>query len=180
MDAGETATLTVANVTGLVPGLALAGTMLVVDPSHAAFQGLAAGEDGSALIDVLANDSVGDTLTIVSVGAARHGTAAIEDGQVRYTPAADYVGADSTSTVTVTVTGANNAPVGRRHTGRAASSHARHQLEHVLAITRCAHLLSRISPRRLLLRAGRANQMRGLTEGEHADDRDGSWHVCFG
>lgn len=73
MDAGETATLTVANVTGLVPGLARAGTTLVVDPSHAAFQGLAAGEDGSVLIDVLANDSVGDTLTIVSVGAARHG-----------------------------------------------------------------------------------------------------------
>jgi hypothetical protein len=112
VDAGETATLTVANVTGLVPGLARAGTTLVVDPSHAAFQGLAADEDGSVLIDVLANDSVGDTLTIVSVGAARHGTAAIEDGQVRYTPAADYAGATSTSTVPVTVTGANDAPVG--------------------------------------------------------------------
>ena len=54
-------------------------------------------EDVSRLINVLANDTDvdGNTLTISSVGSPTHGTALIEAGQVRYTPAVDYFGPDS-------------------------------------------------------------------------------------
>ncbi|GMG83951.1 hypothetical protein LNKW23_31650 [Paralimibaculum aggregatum] len=81
----------------------------------------------AVLIDVLANDSDadGDTLTIASVSGPASGTAAIEGGQVRYTPAAgfsggvmfdytvsDGMGGSDTATVTVTVAAAaNTAPV---------------------------------------------------------------------
>ncbi len=83
-------------------------------------------EDASTLIDVRANDIDidGDALTISSVGSPSHGTAAIEAGQVRYTPAANYFGADSfgytvgdgaggsaNATVSVTVTSVNDPPV---------------------------------------------------------------------
>ncbi|MDD5472109.1 MAG: cadherin-like domain-containing protein, partial [Sideroxydans sp.] len=83
-------------------------------------------EDSSVLIDVLANDSDadGNTLTITAVGDATHGTVAIENGQVRYTPAANWNGADSfdytvgdgaggtsSGTVSITVTSVNDAPV---------------------------------------------------------------------
>lgn len=49
------------------------------------------------LLDLLANDLDidGDTLSITAVGNAAHGTVAIEDGQVRYSPAAGFVGADA-------------------------------------------------------------------------------------
>ena len=83
-------------------------------------------EDNSILIDVLANDSdlEGDSLSIASVGSAANGTVAIESGQVRYTPNADFNGNDSftytisdgnggtdTATVNVLVTPVNDAPV---------------------------------------------------------------------
>lgn len=50
----------------------------------------------SVLIDVLDNDSDidGDTMTITSVSVASHGTVVIEDNQIRYTPATDFVGTD--------------------------------------------------------------------------------------
>jgi hypothetical protein len=82
-------------------------------------------EDGSVLIDVLANDGDvdGDALTLAAVGVPAHGTAVIEDGRIRYTPAADYHGADSFSyeirdpggltagaTVSVTVSAVNDPP----------------------------------------------------------------------
>ena len=46
---------------------------------------------------MLANDTDidGGPLVIASVGSPSHGTAVIEAGQVRYTPAADYFGPDS-------------------------------------------------------------------------------------
>ena len=76
---------------------------------------------------MLANDTDldGDTLSVSSVTAPAHGTAAANpDGTITYTPAANYNGADSfsytvgdgnggtaTATVTVTVTGVNDGPV---------------------------------------------------------------------
>lgn len=50
----------------------------------------------SALIDVLANDSASrGALSLVAVEAPAHGTAVIEDGQLRYTPADGWFGRDS-------------------------------------------------------------------------------------
>ncbi len=82
-------------------------------------------EDGSALVAVRANDSGGDgALSLASVTAPQHGTAVIEDGQVRYTPSPDFNGADSfsytiadadgdeaTATVSVAVASVNDIPV---------------------------------------------------------------------
>jgi len=83
-------------------------------------------EDTSQLVDVRANDTDvdGNALTISNVGSPTHGTAAIEAGQVRYTPAANYAGPDSfgytvsdgaggtdTATVSMTVTAVNDPPV---------------------------------------------------------------------
>ncbi len=81
-------------------------------------------EDGTVLVAVRANDSGGDAPVVVSsVSAPAHGAAAIEGDSVRYTPAANYNGADSftytvrdedgetaTATVTVTVTAVNDTP----------------------------------------------------------------------
>ena len=86
-------------------------------------------EDSSVLVNVLANDAAGATLTGVGAAAGvagpAHGTVAIVNGEVRYTPSADYSGADSfqyvvrsasgataTARVDVTVTPVNDAPVG--------------------------------------------------------------------
>ena len=65
-------------------------------------------EDGTVLIDVLANDAdpEGDTLTIVAVGAPGHGVAVVEGNRVRYTPATDFFGSD---TVTYTISDGVNA-----------------------------------------------------------------------
>lgn len=64
----------------------------------------------SATLDVLGNDSVSNngTLALSSVTAPGHGTAAIADGKITYTPAADFFGADSFS-YTVTGNGAGSA-----------------------------------------------------------------------
>ena len=69
----------------------------VNDPPVAVDDTTTTPEEVSKLINVLANDSDidGGALTVLSVGSPSHGTAVIEAGQVRYTPAADYVGADS-------------------------------------------------------------------------------------
>lgn len=82
-------------------------------------------EDGTVLIDVLANDHDidGDALTLALGTAPEHGSAVIEDGQIRYTPAADFNGTDRftyrvtdpdgasvEATVTVTVEAVNDAP----------------------------------------------------------------------
>jgi subtilisin family serine protease len=83
-------------------------------------------EDTSKLVDVRANDTDvdGNTLTVTDVGAPGHGTTAIEAGQIRYTPAANYAGPDSftytvddglgendSATVSITVTAVNDPPL---------------------------------------------------------------------
>jgi subtilisin family serine protease len=83
-------------------------------------------EDGSASIDVLANDTDpdGGAVTVIDVGPAGHGSATLaSDGTVTYVPAADYSGPDAfdytiadgigstdTATVAVTVTATNDPP----------------------------------------------------------------------
>ena len=80
---------------------------------------------GSALIDVLGNDSDpnNDTLSILSVATPSAGSATIEAGKIRYTAgsatgqvifaytAADDLGVSSTGNVTVTINSPNTAPV---------------------------------------------------------------------
>ncbi|MEZ4508406.1 MAG: tandem-95 repeat protein, partial [Eubacteriales bacterium] len=89
-------------------------------------QGITMDEDGVIEIDVLANDSDpadGDTLSISDAGAPEHGTTMIVLGKVRYTPDADYAGADSftyeisdgnggtaTALVTIDIANINDAP----------------------------------------------------------------------
>mgnify|MGYP005842407179 CR=1 FL=1 len=80
------------------------------------------------LIDVLANDSDqdGDPLTITQVTDPANGTAAIQDGQILYSPVPEFLGIDiftytisdgnggtdsATVTVTVGAAPANNAPI---------------------------------------------------------------------
>ena len=56
-------------------------------------------EDNSVVVNVLANDAAGATLTGVGAAAGvagpAHGAVAIVNGEVRYTPSADYSGPDS-------------------------------------------------------------------------------------
>jgi hypothetical protein len=85
-------------------------------------------EDSSATLDVLANDFLAEintgTLTISSVTQPANGTTSISNGQVVFTPDANFFGTDSftytaidgegnegMATVTVTVTNVNDAPV---------------------------------------------------------------------
>src|SRR5439155_901295 len=86
--------------------------------------------------DLASNDSAGpanesgQTLTVISVGAASHGTVSLSNGTVTYTPAQDYNGPDTfsytiqdngttngapdfktaTATVSINVTAVNDAP----------------------------------------------------------------------
>ena len=84
------------------------------------------GEDVAATIDAVTNDVDidGDALNVTAVSTPTHGTATIEaDGTISYVPAADFHGIDtfdytvsdgteaSNSTVTVTVTPVNDAPI---------------------------------------------------------------------
>jgi DNA/RNA endonuclease G (NUC1) len=83
-------------------------------------------EDTPVTVSVLANDTdvEGDTLSVASVGTPSHGGAVIVGSDVKYTPNADYNGADSftytvsdghggtaTGTVNVNVAGVNDGPV---------------------------------------------------------------------
>lgn len=83
-------------------------------------------EDGTTLVDVLANDSDGDghSLTLIEVTGAINGVAVIENGQVRYDPNANFNGTETltytvsdgqggtdTGILTLTVTSENDAPV---------------------------------------------------------------------
>ena len=85
-----------------------------------------AAEDAFVDIDVRGNDSDldGDTLTVTAVGTPAHGTAVIQDGDVRYAPNPNYNGGDSftytisdgngatdSASVALTVTPVNDAPV---------------------------------------------------------------------
>jgi hypothetical protein len=83
-------------------------------------------EDVAVTIDVLANDSDsdGDALTVIEVGSALNGTAALNsDATVTYEPSSDFNGSDSftytitdgellaSATVLIEVTSVNDAPV---------------------------------------------------------------------
>lgn len=83
-------------------------------------------EDGSVLINVLSNDTDAndDALILTEVSGALNGVAEITDGQVSYTPNADFNGSETlsytvsdgnggtdTGTVSVTVNPVNDAPV---------------------------------------------------------------------
>jgi Ca2+-binding RTX toxin-like protein len=83
-------------------------------------------EDGTILVDVLANDSDpdGDILTVTDVIGAAFGAATVVDGQILYTPNDDFNGTETLTytavdgrggvangVVTVTVTSENDAPV---------------------------------------------------------------------
>ncbi|MFL5679682.1 MAG: Ig-like domain-containing protein [Chloroflexota bacterium] len=99
----------------------------VNDPPVAVNDTVSTTRDTAVTIDVLRNDTDpdGDTLATVAVGAPGVGTASIlPDGSVRYTPPSGYSGPDSfdytisdghreeaSATVSITVTGANHAPV---------------------------------------------------------------------
>ena len=86
-------------------------------------------EDQAVTVDVLANDTDpdGDSLQVESVAAPEHGTAAVADGRVRYSPAANYHGRDrftyvvsdgnggtAEATVEVTVEPVNDPPAAVR------------------------------------------------------------------
>lgn len=88
-------------------------------------------EDVAASIDVKANDSDadGDSLSVVSVTPAAHGTVVLVLGVPKYTPAPDYNGPDmfgyavsdgqgglSNGTVTIAVKPVNDAPIARTDT----------------------------------------------------------------
>jgi outer membrane protein OmpA-like peptidoglycan-associated protein len=105
---------------------AVAVTVTSVDDTPAAVDDtVSLAEDGNVLVDVLANDTnlVDLPVAVTAVSAPASGTAVIDSGQVRYTPAANYHGPDSftytitdgngstaTATVTVTVTSVDDAP----------------------------------------------------------------------
>jgi len=116
------------------------------DPPVAADDTGEAMEDGGPVtVDVLANDTDPDAgdpgLTVASVDATDEtdGTATLQDGQVFYDPgsdgqelaegdtttdsfaytARDAAGAEAAATVTITITGVNDAPVAQDDTGEA-------------------------------------------------------------
>ncbi len=96
------------------------------DPPEAVDDTASTAEDTDVVIDVLANDGDidGDSLAIHALGTPSHGRVSLVDGEVLYTPDADFNGSDSftytvddgnggqdTATVTVTVNPVNDAPV---------------------------------------------------------------------
>ena len=80
---------------------AAAVSILLVLPARSALQkaqdDLAVSPTGqSVLVDVLANDSaLGPDLRILKAFKPAHGSVAVENGKVRYTPVAGYQGSDS-------------------------------------------------------------------------------------
>lgn len=99
----------------------------VSDPPVAVNDAYAVDEDcGTMTLDVLANDADGDgdPLVIVAAGPAAHGEVAVVDGELHYTPDADYCGPDAFiytlqdngrnqagASVTVSVLAVNDPPV---------------------------------------------------------------------
>ena len=84
IDAGETETLSIANVNGLTGGVTLAGTTLLVDPSHAAFQSLRIGDSQTITVTYDIIDVFGGVvpqtaaITIAGVNDAPQVTALVE------------------------------------------------------------------------------------------------------
>ncbi|UTF61348.1 Ig-like domain-containing protein [Gilvimarinus sp. DA14] len=97
------------------------------DPPVAVNDNVTVSEDsGATVIDVLANDSdvEGDLLSVTAVTQPSNGTVTLVNGEVRYTPDANFTGQDTftytvsdgeggteSATVTVNVTPENDAPV---------------------------------------------------------------------
>jgi hypothetical protein len=73
----------------------------VNDAPSANLDAVSLAEGSTQLFDVVANDSPGPSdeagqhLALGTVGAAQHGTATFENGQIRYTPAPSYNGPDN-------------------------------------------------------------------------------------
>lgn len=113
--------------TGMVNGRFVIPTQL---PITAVQDNVTLDEDAlTTKIDVLANDLPSPTeLSVLSVGAAAHGTSSIVNGEVFYRPAADYFGSDqftyeisngtnlATGTVVVDVRSINDLPEAERIT----------------------------------------------------------------
>ncbi|MCD4815700.1 MAG: tandem-95 repeat protein, partial [Methanosarcinales archaeon] len=96
----------------------------VDDAPVASDQSVTTPEDTSVDITLSATDADGDALTYSIVDVPSHGTVTLSDNTATYTPTSNYNGADSftfnandgtvdssTATVSITVTGVNNAPV---------------------------------------------------------------------
>ena len=120
----DTITYTVSDGTTTVDAAATVTVNPIDDAPVANDDAATVDEDGSILIDVLANDTDvdGDALTITGVTPGANGAAVIENGRIRYTPNADFNGTDTIAytmsdgttsvgaTVTVTVNPVNDAP----------------------------------------------------------------------
>ena len=119
-------TYTAADPGGLMSRATVRVTVTPVnDPPEAVDDEAETLEDVPAVVDVLANDTDvdGDTLQVVSIGSAGHGTTALADGGVRYAPDLNWYGTDrftytiadpegltAKATVTMTVHPVNDAP----------------------------------------------------------------------
>lgn len=119
-------TYTVFDGTEAVVGTATMTVVAVNDAPLGADDPVVVAEDGSVVVDVLANDSDpdGDVLTVVTVSDPPNGTVTMNgDGTLTYVPDPDFFGTDSftylatdgtasiTATVTISVTSVNDSPV---------------------------------------------------------------------
>ena len=120
-------TYLVGDGSGLTARAAVTVTVLPVnDPPLAVDDAADTPEDTPVTISVLGNDSdvEGDALAVMEVSAPTHGTAAVDTGEVVYTPEPDFHGTDSftylvgdgsgltaQAAVTVTVRPVNDAPL---------------------------------------------------------------------
>ena len=94
----DTFTYVVGDGSRLTARAAVTVTVLPVnDPPLAVDDAADTPEDTPVTISVLGNDSdvEGDTLALVEVSAPTHGTAAVDTGEVVYTPEPDFHGTDS-------------------------------------------------------------------------------------
>lgn len=94
----DTFTYTIKNAAGETKTATVTVTIVSVnDLPLAEHDSASVTKNSSVLIDVLANDEdddSADVLSITVVNDPTHGTAVIENGKVRYTPDADFVGTD--------------------------------------------------------------------------------------
>ena len=112
-------------IDGYAAGTSVGCSTIDTGPAIAANDTLSVNEDASATtVPVTSNDTAdpdNGEKVVTSVGAATHGTTALDAGVVTYLPSADYCGADSfgyvlnstpaiTATVDVTVACVNDAP----------------------------------------------------------------------
>ncbi|GAB4143262.1 MAG: hypothetical protein Tsb009_14210 [Planctomycetaceae bacterium] len=134
---GEGTTATGYSDYGSLGNYWISGTVAAVAPNQnpvANNDSATTNEDNSVLINVMGNDSdpENNTLTITGTSSASNGTVTIVNGQIRYTPNANFFGTDTftytisdgnggTATATVTVT-VNAVPETSTVTGPASST----------------------------------------------------------